>query len=263
MKCNFFTASEVTLLAFVAAQFGTLVSAAPVSDLEQRSIFERQSCVSRVNLGDARTFALLAKAGITNSGTPLSITGNIGVTPAGAIVGVPTTGAVSGTIHTNTATAASAHAVAVNICDCALAKPATSTISGALGGVTFAPGVYKVEAASSAAADTVITLDGNTDKNGQWIFQLTGALTTGANVEVRLVNGAKACNVYWIVGTASVNAATTLGANNFFKGHICAYGAITAGAVMDSRGSWFVLPATPIITIAGGTFVTEGTCANT
>lgn len=262
MKCNIFTASGVTLLAFIVGQFVTLVRAAPLADLELRSIFERQACVARLNLGVARSFALLSKAGITNTAIPLSITGDIGVTPAGTITFI-TPAQVTGVIHTNDATAASAHAVAVNICDCARTKLPSILIGGALGGVTFAPGTYHTAGAASAAAGTVITLDGATGVNSQWIFQIPGAFTTGANVVVKLINGAKACNVYWVVGTPTVNAATTLGANNFFNGHICDYGAITSGIVLDTNGSWFVLPATPIITIAGGTFRALGTCANT
>lgn len=260
MKCNIFTASRV---AFLIGIFGSFAQAAPLeAKLEVRNIFERQACVARLNLGIARGFALLSKAGITNTATPLAITGSIGVTPAGVITGI-TAGQVSGTIQTNNAAAASAHAVAANICGCAAAKAPSIAIGSALGGVTFAPGVYRVTGAAGAAAGTIITLNGATDVNGQWIFQIPGGMTFGANVEVRLINGAKACNVYWVTGTATVNAATTLGANNFFKGHICAYGAITSGIVADTYGSWFVLPANPIITIAGGIFRAQGTCANT
>jgi len=254
-----FTASDVALLAGVLGYFGTLVNAAP-ADLALRSIVERQACVARLNFGSARTFALLAQGGITNTAIPLAITGSIGVTPAGTITFI-TTGQVSGTIHTNDATAAAAHGVASNICACAFAKTGSTLIGAALGGVTFAPGVYSTAGAAGAAAGTIITLDGATDKNGQWVFQIPGAFTLGANVEIRLINGAKACNVFWVIGTPDVNAATTIGANNFFIGHICAYGAITSGIVIDTKGSWYVLPATPIISIAGGIFRSEGTCA--
>lgn len=236
--------------------------ATPLADLELHNIFERQACVARLNLGNAKSFALLPRAAITNTAVPLSITGNIGVTPAGTITFI-TAGQVSGTIHTNDATAALAHAVAANVCGCAFAKGGATPIPAALGGATFAPGVYRTATTASAVAGAIITLDGATDANGQWVFQIPGAFTTGANVIVRLINGAKACNVYWVVGTPSVNAATTLGANNFFQGHICAYGAITAGIVLNTKGSWFILPATPIITIAGGIFRAEGICIST
>lgn len=254
-----FTTSEATLLAFIAAQFASTVLAAPLADLALNNIFERQACSYPLSLGAAKGFPLLAKGGITNSGVPLSITGDIGVTPAGTITGI-TASQVTGTIEANNAIASAAAAVAANRCACALSKSPSITTSAALGGVTFAPGTYSITGAASAAANTFVTLDGASNANGQWIFQISGSYTTGANVEIKLINGAKACNVYWVVGTSSINAATTLGANNIFKGNICNYGAITAGINLVANGSWFTLPAVDIITIAGGTFKADTTC---
>lgn len=260
MKCTIFATGEVALRALVVAQLGLTVLAAPLAaELEANRIFARQSCSYPLALGTAKSFALLAKKGITNTASPLSITGDIGVTPAGTVVNI-TPPQVTGTIQVNNAAAASAAAVAANICGCALSKTPSVLIAPELGGVTFAPGTYRTSATANVAAGTIVTLDGATNANGQWIFQFPGSFTTGANVEIRLINGAKACNVYWVVGTSLVNAATTLGANNFFYGNICDYGAITAGINVVSRGSWFTLPATTIITIAGGTFGAVTTC---
>ncbi|ERF69426.1 hypothetical protein EPUS_07830 [Endocarpon pusillum Z07020] len=259
MKCNMFTTSEATLLAIIAAQFASTVLAAPLADVALNNIFERQACAYPLSLGTAKGFTLLAKGGITNSGVPLSITGDIGVTPAGTITGI-TAAQVTGTIHANNAVASAAAAVAANRCACALSKSPAVTTSGVLGGVTFAPGTYRITGAASAAANTFVTLDGASNPNGQWIFQISGSFTTGANVEIKLINGAKACNVYWVVGTSSINAATTLGATNIFNGNICDYGAITAGINLVANGSWFTLPAANIITIAGGTLKAVTTC---
>lgn len=253
MRCNIFTTGEVALLAFVATRFGSTVLAAPLADPESNRIFERQACSYPLALGTAKSFALLSKAGITNTATPLSITGDIGVTPAGTVVGI-TAPQVTGTIQVNNAAAAAAASVAANICGCALSKTGSVLIAPELGGVTFAPGTYRTSSTANVAASTIVTLDGATNANGQWIFQIPGSLTTGANVQIKLINGAKACNVFWVVGTSLINAATTLGANNFFEGNICDYGAITAGINMVANGAWFTLPSTPIITIAGGTF---------
>ncbi|KAF7502163.1 hypothetical protein GJ744_006871 [Endocarpon pusillum] len=259
MKCNLFTTSEATLLAFIAAQFASTVLAAPLADLALNNIFERQACSYPLSLGAAKGFMLLAKGGITNTAVPLSITGDIGVTPAGTITGI-TAAQVTGTINTNNALASTAAAVAANRCACALSKSPCVTKSGALGGVTFAAGTYCITGAASAAANTMVTLDGAGNANAQFIFQISGSFTTGANVEIKLINGAKACNVYWVVGTSSINAATTLGATNIFNGNICDYGAITAGISLVAKGSWFTLPTADIITIAGGTFNAGSTC---
>lgn len=259
MKCNMFTAGELTLLLSIAAQFGSTVLAAPSADLGLSNVFKRQSCSYPLSLGTSKAFALLAKQGITNSGTPLSITGNIGVTPAGSIVGIAAA-QVTGTIHLNTATSASAHSVAANICGCAFSKSPALPLAPEMGGVTFAPGTYRATAAVNVAATTIVTLDAAGNTNAQWIFQIPGTFTTGANVKINLINGAKACNVYWVVGTSLVNAASTLGAENQFNGNICDYGAITAGINMIANGSWFSLASTAIITTAGGTFKAQTTC---
>lgn len=252
MKCNIFTPGQVALLAFVAAQFGSTVLASPlaVSPL----LAKRQTgCSYPLSRGIARAYAMLSKGGITNSAIPLSIEGDIGVTPAGSVVGI-TAPQVTGTIQLNNAAAASAHAVAASICSCAAAKPSATAIASELGGVTFAPGTYITNPTANVAANTIVTLDGSTNSNGQWIFQIPGSLTTGANTEIRLINGAKTCNVYWVVGTALVNAATTMGAGTKWIGNLCDYGAITAGINVVSSGTWITLPDTPIITIAGGVF---------
>lgn len=259
MKCNIFTAGDAALLMTIVAQFGTTVLAAPAADLDEANLFKRQSCVYPLSLGTSKTFALLAKQGITNSGTPLSITGNIGVTPAGSIVGIAAA-QVTGTIHLNTATAASAASVAANICGCAFSKAPAQPLAPELGGVTFAPGTYRALAAANVAATTTVTLNGASNPDGQWIFQIPGSFTTGANVKINLINGAKACNVYWVVGTSLVSAATTLGAENTFNGNICNYGAITAGIKMVANGSWFSLAPSTLITTAGGVFKAQTAC---
>ncbi|KAL9124683.1 MAG: hypothetical protein Q9217_006008 [Psora testacea] len=262
MNCNIFTAGKATLLAFIAAQFASTVLGSPLAGLELKHLVERQSCSYPLTLGTAGAYALLAKGGITNTATPLSITGNIGVTPSGSVVNI-TPPQVTGTININNAAASSAAAVAANTCRCAASKTPSVLIATELGGVTFAPGTYRTSSTANVAASTIVTLDGASNANGQWIFQFPGSLTTGANVQIKLINGAKACNVYWVVGSALVNAATTLGANTIFYGNICDYGSITSGIGVKATGGWFTLPATPIITIAGGTFSALPTCPKT
>lgn len=252
MKCNMFTTSEATLLAFVAAQFASAVLAVPLADLALNNISKRQCSPS---LGVAETFALLSIKGITNSGNPPTITGNIGAKASGVVINGIVSGDVSGTIESGNAAATSAAAAASSACACALSDSPATTKTGALGGVTFTAGTYSITGAASAAANTVITLDGANNANSVFIFQIGAALTVAANVSVNLINGAKACNVYWVVG-----AATTLGAGTNFKGNICASAAITSGINVVANGSWLVLPTTAIITIDGGTFTADTTC---
>ncbi|HET7336586.1 MAG TPA: ice-binding family protein, partial [Candidatus Nitrosotalea sp.] len=74
----------------------------------------------------------------------------------------------------------------------------------------YTPGVYCITGAASIGA-AGITLSGN----GIYIFKIDGALTTVANSNVVLTNGAKASIVFWVP-----TAATTLGENSNFAGMI-------------------------------------------
>ncbi len=69
---------------------------------------------------------------------------------------------------------------------------------------TIPPGCYSSGGAMQITATTNVTLNGA----GVYIFRPGGALTTGANSNVLLANGACASDVYWVPG-----GATTLGAN--------------------------------------------------
>jgi hypothetical protein len=57
-------------------------------------------------------------------------------------------------------------------------------------------------------------------------------LTTTSGRQVILANGAKAANVFWLVGSSA-----TLGTSSVFKGNIFALASITAttGAVIEGR----------------------------
>lgn len=243
MKCNIFTAGDVALLALVAAQFGPTVLAAALagSGLDKR----QTTCL----LGTGGDFALLSKAGITNAGGSLAITGDFGVTPAGTVTGITTTAGSNGLIVLNNAAAAAAATAAASGCACANATPPGTLIIANLA-TTFTPGNYYTNAGASTAASSTITLNGA----GKYYFHINGSLTLGASTKVVLTNGAQACDVWWIVGNPTVGAASTLGASTIFKGIICDYGAITAGAGVNSKGSWFTLTGTNIITTAGGTY---------
>jgi hypothetical protein len=94
------------------------------------------------------------------------------------------------------------------------------------------------------------------------------ALTTAAATRVVLTNGARASNVFWVVGGAA-----GLGASSFFSGSILAAGAITVGDGTEligralSQGAItlagntirFTAALPPSITIAGGATATTKT----
>jgi hypothetical protein len=56
-----------------------------------------------------------------------------------------------------------------------------------------------------------LTLDAKGDSNAVFIFQIDGAFATTANSEVKLLNGAQACNVFWkIEGLVSMATGTIM-----------------------------------------------------
>jgi hypothetical protein len=78
--------------------------------------------------------------------------------------------------------------------------------AGELGNRTLAPGVYKAAPGSYAISMGDLTLDAKGDANAVWVFQMATTLTVGtptSNRSILLVNGAKAANVYWQVGSAA------------------------------------------------------------
>ncbi len=77
-------------------------------------------------------------------------------------------------------------------------KPCGTVLTGTLGGVVLAPGVYCFEAGATLTG--LLQLDGATA--GDWIFKIgtlgTGALT-GTDFNMQLLNGANPCKVTWRV----------------------------------------------------------------
>ena len=94
-----------------------------------------------------------------------------------------------------------------------------------IGGLTFTPGVYHSGSAINFAFGTVVTLDGENQPNPTFIFQAMSTFVTAADTHFILINGAKAENVIWVLGTAA-----TLGARSIVEGSILAKSAITFGA---------------------------------
>jgi len=112
---------------------------------------------STVGLGTATSFAVLAGTTVTNTG-PSLISGDLGVSPGEAVTGFPPGQVNNGTIHAGDAVAASAQADLTTAYNDAAGRSPDASVSGDIGGQTFAPGVYKAE--SSLGVTGTVTLDG-------------------------------------------------------------------------------------------------------
>ncbi len=182
-----------------------------------------------IPLGTAANFAVLAGATVTNTGLTV-ITGDLGVSPGTAVTGFPP-GIVTGTQHKGDATAATAEADLVTAINTANALTLPITVAGDLGGQTLVPGLYK-STSSLAISSGDLTLDAQGNANAVFVFQIASTLTVTTGHQVILTGGAKAANVFWVVGSSA-----TLGTNSVFKGTIMAQASITitTGATLDGR----------------------------
>lgn len=177
-----------------------------------------------VGLGSAESFAVLAGAGITNTGpTTVSGTagGDMGSHPTPAFTGeadVTTTGTKYLAGEAAVENAKADLLLAYN--DAAGRVPAT-TVTGDLGGQTLVAGVYN--SASSLGLTGTLTLDAENNADAVFIFQAGSTLTAETNSTVVLLNGAQACNVFWQVGSSA-----TFKTDSVFIGAVLASDSITA-----------------------------------
>ncbi|PKL15652.1 MAG: hypothetical protein CVV49_20280, partial [Spirochaetae bacterium HGW-Spirochaetae-5] len=209
-----------------------------------------------VDLGGAGNFALLAKTKITVVPV-ISITGDVGISPAAAslLVGFsetldsttdfstsiyvtgklyaadyPGTGAggTPGQTISNLTTAVSNMEAAYT--DASTRPTPDSTDLGAagdIGGLNFVPGLYKFTTAVSMTSN--ITLSG--DSNDVWIFQIDGTFNMSNAVRINLVGGALPQNIFWVSAGAA-----TLGTTAHFEGILLSQTAITFGDGATANG---------------------------
>lgn len=183
-----------------------------------------------VNLDCAADFAILAGSTVTNTGPTIINNGDVGLSPGSAVTGFPPGAVIGGQLRVNDPQANNAQlclTAAYN--DAAGRTTAPITLSGNIGSLTLAPGLYKSTSTLEISAGD-LTLAGPAD--GVWIFQVASTLTTTAARQIILSGGAQAKNVFWQVGTSA-----TLGTTSDFKGNILANQSITlnTGAVLSGR----------------------------
>ena len=181
---------------------------------------------SAVNLGTASSFAVLAGAGITNTG-PTTILGDVGSYPTTTETGFGSV-SLTGTNHGGDAVTQGAKTDLTTAYLDAAGRGPTIPVVADLGGLTLVPGVYN--SATSLGLTGTLTLSGSS--SDVWVFQAGSTLTTASGSKVAFIGGAQSCNVFWQVGSSA-----TLGTGSAFKGTILALTSITAttGATVDGR----------------------------
>jgi hypothetical protein len=211
-----------------------------------------------VRLGTAANYALLAAAGITNTGGTVITGGNVGsfpttsITPGGWVLTPPATidntdaaaaqgAALSAYNFFSSQTFVSLGASTVNL----------STNTGGGGGA----GVYHAgnySAGSSMDMPTSITLDAQGNPNATWIFKAGSTITLESGASVILANGAQPQNVIWLVGSSFTSVATSN-----MVGTILANTSITlGGGTLKGRALAGVVTTSGAITISARNDVT-------
>jgi hypothetical protein len=217
-------------------------------------------------LGTATSFAVLAAAGITNSGTT-TITGDIGTFPTTSISGLASI-TLNGTNHAGDAVTQGARVDEVTAYnDLANQTPCIVQAGGALDGLTLVPGCYKFSSAALLSVGATLTLNGF----GVYVFQIGSALTIGNGSIVSLIGGAVACGVYWqvtssatigvatpnFVGTLIAGSSISVNTNAVWTGRALA-GALAASGAVTLLGNTITRPAALCSSLPSVTGVTPG-----
>lgn len=220
---------------------------------------------SAINLGLAAPFAIAASAGITNSGAT-KINGDVVLNPNqtcnavavgsgndfGACGANPPTHNAGDRVITQifpdtiTADAVMADLNATFLSLAPASMPGATVLgcgtigslgdagagTGCNGNATLPPGVYISLTSTSIGISGVLTLDAAGNGNAEWVFQApSSTVITASGSSILLINGAKASNVWWYVGSSA-----TLNAGTSFQGNILAGASISMGTLSTSCG---------------------------
>src|SRR5947209_11141912 len=117
------------------------------------------------------SFAVLGGSTVTNTNTPTTVNGNLGVSPGSAVTGFPPGIVTGGTIHAADLVAAQAQSdLSTTYTNLASTSCGTDLTGQDLGGKTLTPGVYCFS--TSAQLTGTLTLDAQGSSNAAFIFKI-------------------------------------------------------------------------------------------
>ncbi len=203
-----------------------------------------------VDLGTAASFVILAKTGVSTTGTT-SVVGHVGVSPAAEtfLTGFAqarsldgtyaTSSLVTGFLYSADMAAPTPTQMTTAISDMELAytdaagRPAgvganLNLGSGTVANATLTPGTYTW--GSNVSITTDLILSGSA--TDVWIFQIGGNLTQANGTRITLAGGALPKNIFW-----QLSGAAAIGTTAHFEGILMSQTgiALNTGATMNGR----------------------------
>jgi hypothetical protein len=240
---NVALASNVQLTAIVSKAATNTAGTALVSNYGWSFTTGSQIGQTPIDLGTAASFMVLGGTSIDNVSTaanPSRVNGQLGIDPGSATsvngftdstpagTGIILTGGIQfGSVirqaksdlsaALNDANARTSNQVLVGDSDLA-----TTMVSGGNPGV-FPPGLYASVSTLALSAGNM-TLDARGDPDAVWVFKAASHLIVSDTRQILLLNGARAKNVFWTLGSSAI-----LGDQVSFKGNILAGSSNTIG----------------------------------
>ncbi len=217
-----------------------------------------------LELGAAAKYAILAAAGITNTGLTVIAGGNVGSYPTTSITpGTPPWTLVppAAIDNADAQAALSAALVAYNfylamattasLTTADIGSTGTQHSAGAANGTWYAG---KYVSASSIAISTPVTLDAQGNPNAVFVFYATASTITQALAgTITLVNGAQASNVFWLAGSSFTSTTGT----GTMVGNILANTSITlGGGTLNGRALAGIVTSSGAVTISSAETIT-------
>ncbi|WP_332642850.1 ice-binding family protein [Aeromicrobium sp.] len=220
----------------------------------------RADAATEVNLGTAGQFAVLAGAGVTNTGSTTiqtqdaSIRGDVGTHPTDTITGDASISWIppaTGSLHKADAVAQNAQADNLIAYNTAAGAASDAALGGQLNGIEMLAGVHTASSALNLATNGTVTFNAENDPDATFIIQVGSSLTMESNSTVSLINGAQACHIFW-----QVSEDATIGTDATFVGTLLAENAIVAqsGASFEGR----LLAQNAAVTLDNNTFTMPG-----
>lgn len=169
-------------------------------------IISNLSLAQAPNLGTAASFVLFSTDGaVSNSGIS-HLTGNVGTNNGSSTA----FGNVNGVMHDGDGASAQCAVdllIAYNLLNSTIPTYFPAPLLG--NGQILIAGVYSISSAATLNLDLTLNAQGNA--NAVFIFKIQGSLSTNADSKIKLINGAKACNVFWKVeGLVSMASGTSM-----------------------------------------------------